>query len=56
MDPMPHTLALRDIGKYFTIHERLFTARVPKELGSYCFHRCLSVHISGGGGVVPPSS
>ena len=23
---------------------------LPKEWGRYCFHRCVSVHISGGGG------
>ena len=27
----------------------LVTAHIPKELGRYCFHRCLSVHISGEG-------
>ena len=31
----------------------IITSRIPKTLRRYCFHRCLSVHISGEG--VPPS-
>ena len=29
----------------------IFTARIPKEWGRYCFHRCLSVKIAGRGGL-----
>ena len=32
-----------------TVVTGIFTARIPKEWGRYCFHRCVSVHIMGCG-------
>ena len=31
----------------------MITARIPKDAGRLCLHRCLSVHGGGGGGGVP---
>ena len=39
------------VNNYPPIHrrERVITSCIPKEWGRHCFHRCLSVNISGGG-------
>ena len=38
-----------------TWEDFLITARIRSMTGRYCFHRCLSVNISGGGGGYPVS-
>ena len=35
------------------IKQKVITARIPKGWGRYCFHRCLSIHISGVGYPLP---
>ena len=60
---LPHRTFLQHISGSLIRYE-IGTACIPKEWGRYCFHRCLSVHISEGGGtpsgqrgggLVPPS-
>ena len=45
-----YRVGVGELPKKWCINHSIITTRIPKEWGRYYFHRCVSVHISGGMG------